>query len=211
MIEVTFEGVKMAHLADRVGRPRRNWNMLVQRTPGGINLNLPEHRRQLILWLNRLNCHLPSGTPGDEGDASRSLHQWWETRAIDIGGIAKFSLHEMTDAAIDMATNIFADLQERPAGRHRKRRIGPTAASKVLMAVAPNTCPAWDKKIAITSYGGRSVDHFREHLITSRDFAEALRDKILAADLLEPDDRVGFGKLIDESFYWLVSVGIRGE
>src|SRR5438876_205107 len=78
---------------------------------------------------------------------------------------------ELGDADVGTLADSYADLAARPAAVLTRRGapaghrvIAPTAASKIMFALRPETVPPWDAAIARATAGGTSRDHFASHL-----------------------------------------------
>jgi len=108
-------------------------------------------------------------------------------------------LESLGVAEIDQAADAYWNLRIRSAST--RRRIGPTAASKILLALAPETFPAWDISIAMKLYGGTSRDCYWMHLASAARWSADLREDPQVKALIDPSTRIGMGKLIDQALY----------
>lgn len=202
---LTFDKICEIHAKDRRNQPRFNWNKLVDATPNGLDLEREEHLASLHLWLNRLKCRLPSRS-SDSELVRNHLLAWWRQWLPLIIDLQKFDLLALPESHLSEATRMFQDLQGGKIESKRARPFGPVAASKTLMAVNPNIFAAWDEKIASTVYGGNTSMHFREHLLETQLFARTVLASADLSVLLEPLNRIGIGKIVDEALYWAISV-----
>ncbi len=182
------------------------WNA----TSGEPDLQDAAHAIALRLWLNRWVCRI--AYPKDDVDVFVvSLNEWakrWSARLPS----RRAPLADLPDDALDALGQAYDDLQRAPASvvrRDRLRRIGPTAAAKLLFALRPNGVTPWDRQIAAT-VGGTTRLHFVAHLTRCRAWASALAAECaslgvddLAVYVGRPDSSVA--KLIDEWLYLTVT------
>jgi len=148
-------------------------------TGGPANLAVPGQRDELRRWLNRWACRLRYPQPGEPDVFSDSLAQWWAiTGSVLPGG----PVAGLSDAAVGTLAGSYADLAARPGAlltRHGApgghRAIAPTAASKIMHVLRPETVPPWDAAIARATVGGTSRDHFARHLQAARTWARAIQ------------------------------------
>lgn len=97
----------------------------------------------------------------------------------------------------------YEELAALPIGR---RSLGPTAASKALYALRPDSVMPWDAAIADRLHGVRDGAAFARHLETGRTWARAA-----LAEAGGPDERtlcagigragVSLAKILDEHLY----------
>ena len=123
-----------------------------------------------------------------------------------INELKGFDLLKITDIHVFKATEMFEDLRIGKIESKRNRQFGPVAASKTLMAINPNVFAAWDNKIAKSIYGGKTSMHYKAHLIETKKFAQTVFSHADLLELIDPSNRIGIGKIIDEALYWGVSV-----
>jgi hypothetical protein len=121
----------------------------------------PEHARRLRMWLNQWLCRI--GYPGMGDDVfADSLASWWRGFK-DVLPPHSDGLAELTDAQLRVVSDAYGDLYVRQAaiGRTgRTRRVGPTAAAKLLYFVRPAAVTAWDKGDSLRTGGGRDEAAF---------------------------------------------------
>ena len=176
----------------------------------------PEHAKRLRIWLNQWLCRI--GYPGTETDVFvGSLAAWWDSGKDTLPPEDK-RLAVLTDADLQVISGAYGDLYIRPAAiskTGRIRRVGPTAAAKLLYFVRPYAVTAWDKAISIGMGGGHDQAAFLRHLTTCRSWAFSLETQ--GWELGLTPDEIGpylgrpassVAKLIDEWLYATVTGGL---
>jgi hypothetical protein len=167
-------------------------------------------------WLNKWLCRLRYPRHGEADPFSDSVALWWEASG---SGLPDSPVTELSDEEVAVLAASYADLASRPgvlltrkgvAAGHRT--IGPTAASKIMFVLRPQTVLPWDAAIARVTTGGTSPGHFRAHLEAARAWAtvvlgEARRDGI--PDIPGHVGRPGssLAKLRDEWMYLTITRG----
>ena len=177
-----------------------SWKWLVELTPGGINLGRREDRKTVHRFLNRWGCRLKLPKDSQPSYTENALDDWWAKHQSELESLTNVGLEHLHANEISTAAACFHDLAER-AGSDR-RRIGPTAASKVLLALAPDTFPAWDSTIARSLYGGVTATHFENHLTLCSSWAKSLLMDSEIRHLVKSTPRFGIAKLVDETLYY---------
>jgi hypothetical protein len=183
---------------------------------GQPDLANPEHARRLRVWLNQWLCRI--GYPGLQGDVfADSLAIWWRgfkgtLPSEDIG------LARLTDVQLRAVSRAYGDLFVRRAAINKTggtRRVGPTAAAKLLYFVRPAAVTAWDNAISRRTGRGRDEMAFLRHLTTCRDWATSLeaegrqfglQPSEIGPYLNRPASSVA--KLIDEWLYATITGGL---
>jgi len=179
-----------------------SWKWLVELTPGGINLGRREDRKTVHRFLNRWGCRLKLPKDSKPSYTEDALRDWWTKHHSALKPLMKIGLERLHANQISTAAACFHDLAERAASD--RRRIGPTAASKVLLALAPKTFPAWDSTIARSLYGGVTTTHFEIHLTQCSSWAKSLLKESEIRHLAKSSPRFGIAKLIDETLYYKI-------
>jgi hypothetical protein len=180
------------------------WRWFVDRAPGGPSLEQSDDRFVLFTFLNRWGCRLKRGVGGSPSLTEESLESWWTFWGPALAHVCGRPLESLSLRELELVADAYWDLRCRPASTQPHRSLGPTAASKVLLALSPETFPAWDKTIAKKLYGGTSRSCYLTHLVSSACWSAALRDEPRAMSLIDPEARVGMGKLIDQVLYRFV-------
>jgi len=180
------------------------------------NLADPEHAKRLRIWLNQWLCRI--GYPGTETDVFvGSLTAWWDSGKDTLPPEGK-RLAVLTDTDLQVISSAYGDLYIRPAAiskTSRIRRVGPTAAAKLLYFVRPYAVTAWDKAISIDMGGGHDQAAFLRHLTTCRSWAFSLEAEGWELGL-KPDEigpyldrpASSVAKLIDEWLYATITGGL---
>lgn len=184
-------------------RPDRSWEALRAATQPRINPGWPTHQRALLTWLNAWGCRIRYPRQGEPDMFSDGVAGWWDRcgAALPAAGAV---LTELSDGHIEALGDCFGDLvsvRVAPTGR----RLGPTAASKMLYALRPEALLPWDDAIATHLHGARDARAYAGHLRLGRDWglrllAEAAMDEAaLAVALGCPGRRLV--KMLDDYCY----------
>jgi len=177
----------------------------------------PGHARRLRIWLNQWVCRI--GYPGTGSDLfAGSLATWWDSFRDTLPSEDK-RLAVLAEADLQAVSSAYGDLYIRPAAvskTGRIRRVGPTAAAKLLYFVRPCAVTAWDKAISIrTGGGGHDQAAFLRHLATCRGWAVSLEAE--GQELRLKPTEIGpylgrpvssVAKLIDEWLYATITGGL---
>lgn len=177
---------------------------LLSTTGGHLDLGSPQHRCELLRWLNRWLCRIRYPRDGEPDLFGGSLITWHKEHAdLPESPIANIHL-----ADIDRLRDAYDDLSRKSATpRHT---IGPTAASKILFVLRPETVPPWDMRIAVKTVGGVTKVHFAEHLTQARAWAEAILAEAAAEGITDIAAYVGrpvstIAKVWDEWHYLTIT------
>jgi hypothetical protein len=183
---------------------------------GQPDLANPEHAKRLRIWLNQWLCRI--GYPRTQDDVfADSLANWWRGFK-DILPPQSNGLAQLTDVQLRVVGRAYGDLCVRQAAigkTGRTRRVGPTAAAKLLYFVRPAAVTAWDNAISLRTGGGRDEAAFLRHLTTCRDWAAGLEAEgrhlglqpgEIGPYLNQPASSVA--KLIDEWLYATITGGL---
>jgi hypothetical protein len=158
----------------------RSLACLRERVGEHLDPSNPLDCRELLRWLNKWLCRLRYAQPNDDGPDVffDSLTQWWHAHGR---GLPNIPVSDIDDQTVDTLTEAYADLECRPGARRTQagstigyRRIGPTAASKIMFVLRPQTVPAWDARIAERTVGGTTKDHYARHLKAAQRWAQAI-------------------------------------
>ena len=183
---------------------------------GHPDLADPEQAKRLRMWLNQWLCRI--GYPGTGNDVFvDSLSIWWDS-AKDTLPPENKRLAVLADAELQAASSAYGDLYIRSAAiskTGRIRRVGPTAAAKLLYFVRPCAVTAWDMAISIRTGGGRDQAAFLRHLTICRGWAASLeaegREPGLTPTQIGPylgRPASSVAKLIDEWLYATITGGL---
>ena len=183
---------------------------------GRADLADAQQRDELRRWLNKWVCRLRYPQPGEPDVFSESLAAWW---AVSGSALPDGPVAELSDAAVGVLADSYADLAARPGALlvrngsiTGRRSIAPTAASKILFVLRPETVPPWDAAIARTAVGGTSRDHFAGHLNATRAWARAVQDQARQQGITDIPGYVGrpgssLARLRDEWQYLTITRG----
>ncbi|MEU4803949.1 hypothetical protein [Actinosynnema sp. NPDC023587] len=195
-------------------QPDRSWAALLAATAPAVDLALPAHREAAHRWLNAWGCRIRYPKAGEPQVFDEGLAAWWD-RWRGALPAARTRIGELTDERIAELGECFAALVATPAATTRS--LGPTAASKLLFALRPNSLMPWDDLIAQKLHGARDRTAYAAHLALGRGWALDLLAES-GADEPELVERLGrpgrsLAKLLDEFCYlvhtrnWSVTVG----
>jgi hypothetical protein len=180
-----------------LGNVDRSWLRFLESTAPAPDLSRPEHRDAALTWLNSWACRIPRGPAFGDG-----LAKWWPTAHLPTAS----GLLGATDADIALTATAFEHLAALELGR---RRLGPTAAAKLLYGLRPNSIVPWDAAIAAQLHGARDATAFAAHQHLGRRWARAL---VGGTGLSETElpvhigrSNVSLAKLLDEYLYLLAS------
>lgn len=207
---ISIELVERCHAAYNRGG-QKTWADLVRATPEGVDLSQAVHRAAIHSYLNRWGCRLKKADGSAESAAAQALRDWWHDNSNELKALLSKNLAEVSDSEIERAAEVYWDLRMRKAGA--RRGIGPATAAKVLLALGPSTFPAWDLRIAKETYGGANRDAYRAHLAQCREWARQLEGNHASelGKLINPLERIGIAKLIDESLYGILTRKLKLE
>jgi hypothetical protein len=138
-------------------------------TRGSPNPSKPEHVAALRVWLNAWNCRIPY--PRGDDPLVPALDSWWRThrrRLVDV------PLVDLDDRGLDAYANAYGDLLDLPAGVSnigRVRSLAPTASSKLLWVLRPQTASPWDAAIAKAGGQGSERAGYAHHLQKAREWS----------------------------------------
>jgi hypothetical protein len=180
----------------------------------------PEHAKRLRVWLNQWLCRIGYPELGDEDVFADSMALWWNGFKDTIPPKNK-RLAELTDDQLRAESRAYGDLYVRRAAiskNGRGRRVGPTAAAKLLYFVRPAAVTAWDNAISLRTGAGRDEAAFLRHLTMCRAWAVSLESEARQRGL-HPDEIGPFlkrpsssvAKLIDEWLYATITGGFGAD
>lgn len=116
-------------------------------TGGTLDLAKKDHRDFLLEWLNKWGCRFDTGKLPKVSEVVRQWHVWYEKELPSN----KRHLWQLSGEEIGILADAYEDLRDRTAftykrgGKTINRRIGATAASKILFACRPRAAIAWDE------------------------------------------------------------------
>lgn len=114
---------------------------------GGIDLANSEHRVSVIEWLNEWGCRFSK----DQHEiASDSILKWYQEHGACLFPDWK-PIWALGDEELETAATAYGSLKEKTrewntrSGSKISKRIGPTAASKILFAIRRKAAMPWDE------------------------------------------------------------------
>jgi len=183
-------------------QPDRSWAALAEATAPAIDLAVPAHRDAMHVWLNAWGCRIRKRREGEPDVFGQGIGDWWSRWHATLPSVDTW-MADLTDEQLDGLAECFADLVA--ARVAPTRSLGPTAASKMLFALRPNTVMPWDEMIAQRLHGARDGVAYANHQRLGGQWA---RDLLAEAGMAEPAlaDLLGrpgrsLAKMIDEYCY----------
>lgn len=125
----------------------KSFRELQEVTKNSIDLKNPNHRMELLKWLNNWGCRQFSKKYHQY--ASKNILQWYEKQGNGIIPENK-SLLDINSDDMDKICILYDSLSSTLASLRNdyiEVKIGPTGAAKLLFALRPNTLPPWDDPI----------------------------------------------------------------
>ncbi|NPV54766.1 MAG: hypothetical protein HPY71_14840 [Firmicutes bacterium] len=143
---------------------------------GDPDFAIPAHHDFLLDWLNRWGCRFERDK---RPRASSAIGQWHRRYGSNLCPAAK-GIWGLNHKELDALDAAYQDLRDRPVfcsergGKAAGRRIGPTAASKILFALRPRAALAWDEKMRNGLRRTLGVTTYRQFLSLGKDESIAL-------------------------------------
>jgi hypothetical protein len=202
---ITLTGLSFAtFLYSRVSRYDDSLAKLHEQTGNDINLLDEQHIRYVLQWLRKWKCR--NLELRFEDMTIKSIKRWFEANRSSIcllpNEIRKYESNDLLHVAA-----VFEQLSESMATP--RKRIGSTAAAKILYLVKPKALPPWDDLIKSQlghNGSGKSYSMFVENC---RKIAESINQNCIQAgvsidDIIQHGRQkpVGIAKAIDE-YYWI--------
>ena len=168
----------------------RSVERLLDATAGAPNPSKPDHVVELRVWLNAWNCRIPY--PRDGVDLLvPSLDAWWRKHRRRLKDVP---LADLDDRRLDAYANAYEELIDMPAGINNVgtvRSLAPTASSKLLWVLRPQTACPWDVAIAKAGGQGSHRDGYANHLRKARAWAQGITQEAAARGIDDVAKHVG--------------------
>ncbi len=145
-----FELAFTCYVYDSMSTFNKSYKSFLKDIGNNIDLFIPEHRKALIIWLNRWGCRQFSLNYHEM--ASQEILNWYKEGYIKSIPQDK-KLWEMTGSELDLIANVFDTLASRKASYKIRKdnklliKVGSTGASKILFALRPEIAIPWDEAI----------------------------------------------------------------
>jgi hypothetical protein len=188
----------------------RSLERLMAATSGAPNPSKPDHVVALRILLNAWVCRIPYPHDGVDLLAS-SLDGWWKT----YRRLPDDPLIDVDDRGLEKLADAYSDLALLPAGVNRGghvRSVAPTAASKLLWVLRPQTACPWD--MAIARAGGMGTDRagYANHLRKARAWSREITAEAAVRGIENLPANVGrphssLVKIYDEWCYLTITRG----
>ncbi len=144
LFELAITSFMYRHLTD-FDRSLEDFRKDVAKQPDLLNA---EHRANLLRWLNQWGCR--QFALEHHQVASCNILDWYNEHRNSLPSETR-SLLQLSKEEIEALRNAYSDLTQKIASYritkkgNQEIRIGPTGASKVLFAILPEACVAWDE------------------------------------------------------------------
>lgn len=173
-----------------IGGADKSVERLLNATGGRPNPSKPDHVVELRVWLNAWNCRIPY--PRDGVDLlAPSLEAWWKTHRRRLKDVP---LADLDDRGLDSYANAYEDLVQMPSGINAigtVRSLAPTASSKLLWVLRPQTACPWDVAIAKAGGRGSQRDGYANHLHKAREWTRWITQEAAARGIDNVPAHVG--------------------
>lgn len=195
-------------------RADRSLATLRQRTGPTPDPSEPEHCDEVLRWVNQWGCRIRRPRPGEPDTFARNLSAWWSAHAATLPTTA---LSETDEHDISLLADAYHALAHLPATHPIRtrastaiRRFGPTAASKIMFVLRPDTVTPWDAAIARRTTGGTTRQHFVRHLTAARLWTTSTLDEAARVGIADIAAHVGrpnssLAKIYDEWQYLTIT------
>jgi len=122
------------------------------------DLRNPEHRKELLIFLNGWGCrHIAKKY---HPKASEELKEWYSRHCNDLPDAEK-NLWDLTEQELKSIGRAFDDLASRIIATKKQNgrnvMFGPIAAAKTFFAIRPRALIAWDNDIRETCVGKKGT------------------------------------------------------
>ena len=183
---------------------------LHDQTGGALDLRDGSHVRSVIAWLRKWKCR--NLEIKHEQRTVESISQWYSRKRHQIGRLPN-ELSSYNNDTVDVLADVFEDISDSKATP--AKRIGPTAASKILYLLKPGALPPWDERIRGTLHhngSGASYARFVAdcHAIGSDILNQCRRADVALRDVVAHgrEAEVSLAKAIDEYYWTTITLGV---
>lgn len=152
--------------------PDKSWATLLAITAPQLDPGVAGHRRALLTWLNAWGCRIRYPRPGEADVFDEGVAGWWSRWHTALPAVDA-TLTALSDDEIDTIGECYGDLAAVRVAP-TARRLGSTAASKLLYALRPTALLPWDEAIANGLHGRRDADAYASHQRLTRGWARQL-------------------------------------
>lgn len=189
----------------------RSLERLLLETNGAPDPSRLEDVTALRIWLNAWSCRIPY--PRNSVDLLKSsLVGWWTNHRLRL---PSGPLIDLDDRGLDDLADAYSELVPLPAGVNRVggiRSLAPTASSKLLWVLRPQTACPWDTAIARAGGRGTQKAGYANHLRKARDWTRQITAEATTQGIADVAAHVGrpnstLVKLYDEWCYMTMTRG----
>jgi hypothetical protein len=193
-----------------------SYRQLLKATGPQINLQLEQHQKLLLKWLNDWGCR--QFAKEYHPLAAQEIAEWYKEISLQLFSI-NTELLSLTDDNFALIESVYAKLVGRTASMRKSSKgsefpvkVGPTGTAKILFALRPNALIPWDNPIRDKfNFDGSSHSYCAYLRIVKGHLEELSHDCIKfgfsVADLPSILDRPvsSVAKLMDEYFWVTIS------
>lgn len=172
-----FELAFASFLYSKLTGYRESYLEFRRRVGDNPDFAITTNRDYLFEWLNRWGCRIESDK---RPQASSAIGQWHRRYGLKLCPEAK-GIWGLNHKELDALDAAYQDLRDRPVfccergGKAVERRVGPTAASKILFALRPRAALAWDEKMRNGLRKTLGVTTYRQFLELAKSDSIALK------------------------------------
>jgi len=193
-----------------------SYRQLLKATSPQINLQLEQHQKLLLKWLNDWGCR--QFAKDYHPLAAQEIAEWYKEIGLQLFSI-NTELFSLTDDDFALIERVYAKLVSRTAsirksakGSESRVEVGPTGTAKILFALRPIALIPWDNPIRDKLNLDGSAYSYCAYLRIVKNHLEELSHDCIKfglsiADLPDILDRPvsSVAKLMDEYFWVTIS------
>ncbi len=193
-----------------------SYRQFLKATSPQINLQLEQHQKPLLKWLNYWGCR--QFAKEYHPLAAQEIAEWYKEISLQLFSI-NTELLSLTDDDFALVERAYAKLVSRTAsirksakGTESRVKVGPTGTAKILFALRPNALIPWDNPIRDKLNLDGTAHSYCAYLRIVKNHLEELsldciKFGLSIADLPDILDRPvsSVAKLMDEYFWVTIS------
>lgn len=167
------------------------------------DLSDPKVVEYVLSWLRKWKCR--NFELNHQRLSVASIVKWNSDNKALLDDVPK-DLSQIDDSSLRVVAKLFDDLSDAMATP--AKRVGPTAASKIIYLLKPSALPPWDEPIRAQLRHSGNGKSYADYVRSCRRIAEALNEQCLKEGLdLETlishgrTRKIGVAKALDE-YYW---------
>ncbi|MFC1968141.1 hypothetical protein ACFLVX_01965, partial [Chloroflexota bacterium] len=168
IIDVTLSKLALAScMFDALMPYNKSYQRFNKRVSTHPDLLNESHRKALIEWLNDWGCrHL---SKNQHETTSTHILTWFNNNQPQLASISN-PVWDLSEKELQIASHIYGALKDELAGERVRQgvkqvqHIGPTAASKILFALKPDTLMPWDDTMRLEFQCSGDAESYRKYL-----------------------------------------------